>query len=607
MRFKEILNLNERGLRMGYKDLHATPIDQMTIGFEFEIIVNSRYIEDEDGDEEEDDDIDSLVDEFYNQWEGYSEDDFISDSYSRRYSKVIDEFGGKPRYGWVPLYDIELENYKEKIKTNEELYNRCKQILNMPENTEDEKIEKLYYMAKERHPTMSDDQISNAIHNQIDSLDTYLTNYKEYLTPPTPPNEEDFEDEYSDEIFYIDPEDNDGEERRTMEVDDIDDLETFKEYFDYDNRSFVRQYERQEEYASSSAMDEFINSSRRYRTKKGSAVGYLYRVFNNHFRNESFIRSAEYHSATRRSAWIVEPDTSVSGGAEVISPPMPMKKGIEILKEVFKLINDDPALSTDKSTGLHINIGTWPNGEGLDLLKLILFVGDTHVLKTFKREFNTYTKPLYDFLMDKILDKKNIQHQPDISELNRKIKLLGDKYRTINFGHLSEGYLEFRASGGIDYHLKTDEVINTILRYARALNIASNPEAYKKEYASKLYTLIDNSDTLNTEEDKPEWFFNLKYIGLTEQQINIFNSFIKKCSTITIQELGNNLTDDDYFNQLIIDIWHIDDIKIKILPPEIVIILRKFFLYFSKTNKLSFNQLKNADNAIRKQVLKIVQ
>jgi len=31
MRFKEILNLNERGLRMGQRDLSSTPLNNLTI------------------------------------------------------------------------------------------------------------------------------------------------------------------------------------------------------------------------------------------------------------------------------------------------------------------------------------------------------------------------------------------------------------------------------------------------------------------------------------------------------------------------------------------------------------------------------------------------
>jgi hypothetical protein len=61
------------------------------------------------------------------------------------------------------------------------------------------------------------------------------------------------------------------------------------------------------------------------------------------------------------------------------------------------------------------------------------------------------------------------------------------KYTSIN---PKGNYIEFRSAGNSNYFEDIDKLKNTLLRYARAMKIAGDPSAERKEYAKKLYKLI---------------------------------------------------------------------------------------------------------------------
>jgi hypothetical protein len=62
-----------------------------------------------------------------------------------------------------------------------------------------------------------------------------------------------------------------------------------------------------------------------------------------------------------------------------------------------------------------------------------------------------------------------------------------DKYTSIN---TKTGYIEFRSPGGDWLDSNFDKIENTLLRFTVALSAAINPEAYRKEYLTKLYKLL---------------------------------------------------------------------------------------------------------------------
>jgi hypothetical protein len=218
--------------------------------------------------------------------------------------------------------------------------------------------------------------------------------------------------------------------------------------------------------------------------------------------------SSGYHNATRKEdLWIVEPDTSLEPddredfGLEIVSPPMPLLTALEKLQEVCDWANDSTEGNayTNSSTGLHMGVSVPFKGGDVDYLKLILFLGDEYVLKSFGREANTYCKSA----MSKF--KENIKGgradpmgaiklmQSGLIELAHKEiqKGVGDgKYTS---AHIQKGYIEFRSPGGdwlAEESADPEKLQSTMLRFARAMSLAANPAEERREYAKKLYKLV---------------------------------------------------------------------------------------------------------------------
>lgn len=228
-----------------------------------------------------------------------------------------------------------------------------------------------------------------------------------------------------------------------------------------------------------------------------SATGYEARGYSN------------YHAASRsdqqaKGYFIIEPDGSIDAdsgdaGLEFISPAMPLKDGIEMIKRV-KQWAKAAGCYTNKSTGLHMNISV-PNMtiENLDYVKLALFLGDEHVLKEFGRQYNSFCKSAM-----KIVKEKIEQNPENATALLSKMKEhLGaaasklihsgvtTKYTSIN---TKDKYVEFRGPGGDYLNEDIPKLISTALRLAQALRIATDDNAYKQEYAKKLYKLVSPNE-----------------------------------------------------------------------------------------------------------------
>jgi hypothetical protein len=223
------------------------------------------------------------------------------------------------------------------------------------------------------------------------------------------------------------------------------------------------------------------------------ATGYEARGFGN------------YHSGNRSQQqqegyFIIEPDASIDAdqgdaGLEFISPAMPLKDGLTMLKKV-KQWAKLAGCYTNKSTGLHMNISV-PNmtTDNLDYVKLALFLGDEYVLQEFGRAYNTYAKSAMKIVREKIqanpenataLLAKMKEH---LGAAASKLVHSGvtQKYTSIN---TKGNYVEFRGPGGDYLNDDIPKLVNTALRLAQSLRIATDESAYKQEYAKKLYKLI---------------------------------------------------------------------------------------------------------------------
>ena len=220
--------------------------------------------------------------------------------------------------------------------------------------------------------------------------------------------------------------------------------------------------------------------------------------------------STSYHSVTRSpDTWILETDSSINndesdgeGGLELVSPPMLLNDGLEKLDQFFAWAAKSN-VRTDRSTGFHMGVSLPDQTFGsIDHLKLVLFLGDEHVLKVFGRSSNSYAKSSLKLMREKIasndLNSLNSEipsimaqvkqglDQAVLKSLGDKIVPMDKKYVTVN---IKRGYVEFRSAGG-NYLQKQTEIKNTLLRYVRVMAIAADPQAEKREYAKKLYKLL---------------------------------------------------------------------------------------------------------------------
>jgi hypothetical protein len=217
--------------------------------------------------------------------------------------------------------------------------------------------------------------------------------------------------------------------------------------------------------------------------------------------------SSNYHSTTRKEGrWIVEPDSSLEPddredfGLEIVSPPLPLEQALEKLQQVTDWANSPEGNAyTNSSTGLHMGVSVPFKGGDVDYLKLILFLGDEYVLQRFGREANTYTKSAMSKFRENI---KGGRADPAGAMKLMQSNLIEFAYREIQKGvgegkytsaHIQKGYIEFRSAGGdwlAEENADPSVLQNTMLRYARAMQIAADPSEERREYAKKLYKLV---------------------------------------------------------------------------------------------------------------------
>lgn len=217
----------------------------------------------------------------------------------------------------------------------------------------------------------------------------------------------------------------------------------------------------------------------------------------------------DYHERNKdATSWYVEPDGSLEPNGddeavEVVTPPMPVKQGIEALKTFYQLAKELRLYtSAENHTGLHINVSI---PDKLDVLKLAVFAGDEHVIREWGREDNSYVQSVIKDLRDSFNDLKqdyendsyskkqilNPSKKNDYKKLLQIAKDTSDEHMaSVNF---NGKYVSFRHAGG-DYLNQQQGVLNVVGRFVRAMVIAADPTAYRKEYLAKLTSLIHSKE-----------------------------------------------------------------------------------------------------------------
>jgi len=226
--------------------------------------------------------------------------------------------------------------------------------------------------------------------------------------------------------------------------------------------------------------------------------------------------SGGYHSARRDDeTWIFEPDMSLDADdsdnmpVEIVSPPMPLEECLRQMENFFEWAESNGAYS-NSSTGFHMGVSLPVTGGQVDYVKLALFLGDEHVLKDFGRSGNHFCEAAIKKIRQRVRGNKEaiggalelMRH--NLLELAQKALEINNhgfgKYTSINpqggndstKPHLERGakYIEFRSAGGSNYFEDINRLKNTLMRYAKAMTVAANPAAERKEYYKKLYKLI---------------------------------------------------------------------------------------------------------------------
>ena len=215
--------------------------------------------------------------------------------------------------------------------------------------------------------------------------------------------------------------------------------------------------------------------------------------------------SGGYHSQTRRSnLFILEPDSSLEAdesedaGVEIVSPPMPLGLATTTLENMLIWAKDGSTDAyTNSSTGLHMGISI-PGTNSIDYVKLVLFSGDKYILEKYGRLQNSYTPSAFDMLQRR---GNSLSQSPELlkqslDKMHDNLEAAAEEFIRGSTGDnkftsmgIKRGYIEFRSPGGNYLDMDIPDVINTMLRFARAMKIASDPNAYRQEYQKKLYKI----------------------------------------------------------------------------------------------------------------------
>ena len=200
--------------------------------------------------------------------------------------------------------------------------------------------------------------------------------------------------------------------------------------------------------------------------------------------------------------WKIVPDGSVQGGdngvgIEVVSPPLPVQDALDDLKSCFRWMSKN-GMETNSTTGIHLNLSIPDLKSKLDPLKLILFMGEKHLLQSYAREANTYAKEHMDDLITGIKNGGRIPKTAWKLHAMATAALKAEKYRTVNLSKLEQGYLEFRTGGNEDYHKKYSQIESDVGRFLTLLELACNPDDDKNEYLKKLAKLFNSASAAKT-------------------------------------------------------------------------------------------------------------
>lgn len=247
-------------------------------------------------------------------------------------------------------------------------------------------------------------------------------------------------------------------------------------------------YEQEENNSSSSGVQQVANSFASY------VPGF------------KVVATQRAHEVNRNSkTYSIEPDSSVHGskpteqGLELVSPKMYLEQMFDHYEQVVKWAKFEGHYTND-TCGLHINVSVPSyNRTKLDYVKLVLLVGDQHILGQFGRLANSYCRSSYELLRRQTRLSKNATEQA-LEKARHHLNLEAsrlfysfNKEKHVSINAKTE-WVEFRAAGGNWLAIPVDQIFNTVNRFVVALSSAMHPEQDRQEYAKKFYKMLSHSN-----------------------------------------------------------------------------------------------------------------
>ena len=280
----------------------------------------------------------------------------------------------------------------------------------------------------------------------------------------------------------------------------------------------------------------------------------------NKFTNDSItLRDNNYTKTSITSDESIKPE-----GIEIVSPIFKsINEAWDWCSKLFDYIDHYDALSTNETTGFHINIGTW-HGEqrdNFDVLKLLLILDDENVVKLFSRIGNEYVYTVRD-IIGRILNSSDyhgiekesktdaIYLKKFIQKINHIIISRAEHYDVASFTKFkNRGYIEFRATGNANYHKRRKEIRSALIKFIKACEAAADPKILRREYLEKLYKVFFKQ--------KPSVLYASPSLNIVEYQIRKLGlqSFIENNPSDTINYVDNilmALINDQSGNKIVI-------------------------------------------------------
>lgn len=533
MRYWEI----REGIPMGQGALSKAPTRDYTIGFEFELSVEDDYSTDNQKNNNYDYDggFEDAWEAFSNYWYSGGSDFDFEDWFNNyiRYDKKIKQFVTEndiePKYGYVDdaetvvrylnkdnkrraekklteyskLATFDLEEYLDDYSNDPEKFlndkNRVKNIIVFVYE-----IVRGYSLSPgEEWPDvfqkMNDKTLEKNLKRAFDQLKKHgIGQFYETV-----------EAEDIDAELYIWA---NAEKTEMINIpEDLYDLEDILTYFDTDLkelRDITSDSWAEEE---SDRMSDAFNDWYAKNSNSGK-IGYVQNILRS---DRNFVD------------WLAVSEAQLEVDVEVITSVMPLTAGMQKFRKMLKIIRDDPSLSTNTHTGLHINIGTFDDWESIDWFKFLIVYHPQLALEQFGRTFNTYARDSMSEIIKKLELGKAVDPN-QLKSINKIVIKTSQKMSSVNLSKLkTKKHIEIRAPGGADYEMKEDVAVNQIQRAIRALEIARDPNMYRNEYLKKLVKIFGKSEG----ESQSEKLFH-----------NFGIRYLQKAPLVTVQDLlGSNI------------------------------------------------------------------